>query len=106
MKKEIHLLPKHRRLMEGLGEDLRLARLRRQLTAEVVAERAGISRATLVRIEAGEPSVAMGSYFQVLRVLGLEQGIGLLASDDELGRKMQDLGLRQRRRAPKRKIER
>lgn len=105
MKKGIHLLPKHRRLMEGLGEDLRLARLRRQLTAEVVAERAGISRATLVKIEAGDPSVAMGSYFQVLRVLGLEKGISSLASDDEMGRKLQDLELRPRRRAPKRKVE-
>lgn len=103
MKKSIHLLPKHRRLMEGFGEDLRLARLRRQLGAEIVAERAGISRATLVKIEAGDPSVAMGSYFQVLRVLGLEQGVGTLAADDEMGRKMQDLELRPRRRAPKRK---
>lgn len=105
MKKRIPLLPKHRRLMEGFGEDLRLARLRRQLTAEVVAERAGISRATLVKIEAGDPSVAMGSYFQVLRILGLEQGFSSLASDDEMGRKMQDLELRPRRRAPKRKVD-
>jgi len=105
MKKTVHLLPKHRRLMEGLGEDLRLARLRRRLNAELVAERAGISRATLVKVEAGDPSVAMGSYFQVLRVLGLEQGFSSLASDDEMGRKMQDLELRPRRRAPKRKGE-
>lgn len=105
MKCKVQLLPKHRRLMERLGEDLRLARLRRQLSAEVVAERSGISRATLVKIEAGDPSVAMGSYFQVLRVLGLEQGISALASDDEMGRKMQDLELRPRRRAPKRKPE-
>ena len=89
--------------MSGFGEDLRLARLRRQLSAEVVAERAGISRATLVKIEAGDPSVAMGSYFQVLRVMGLEQGFSSLAADDEMGRKLQDLELRPRRRAPKRK---
>ena len=89
--------------MAGFGEDLRLARLRRQLSAEVVAERAGISRATLVKIEAGDPSVAMGSYFQVLRVMGLEQGFSSLAADDEMGRKLQDLELRPRRRAPKRK---
>lgn len=105
MKKKVHLLPKHRRVMEGFGEDLRLARLRRQLSAGVVAERAGISRATVVKIEAGDPSVAMGNYFQVLRVLGLEQGFSSLASDDEMGRKMQDLELRPRRRAPKRKGE-
>jgi len=105
MKKKVHLLPKHRRVMEGFGEDLRLARLRRQLSAGVVAERAGISRATVVKIEAGDPSVAMGNYFQVLRVLGLEQGFSSLASDDAMGRKMQDLELRPRRRAPKRKGE-
>ena len=103
MKKTVHLLPKHRRLMAGFGEDLRLARLRRHLGSESVAERAGISRATLVKIESGDPSVAMGSYFQVLRVLGLEQGISSLASDDEMGRKLQDLELRPRRRAPKQK---
>jgi len=102
MKKTVHLLPKHRRLMAQFGEDLRLARLRRQLSSAVVAERAGISRATLVKMETGDPSVAMGSYFQVLRVLGLEQGLGSLAADDEMGRKMQDLELRPRRRAPKR----
>lgn len=105
MRKRFYLLPKHRRLMAGFGEDLRLARLRRKLSAEVVAERAGISRATLVKMETGDPSVAMGSYFQVLRVLGLEQGFGSLAADDEMGRKMQDLELRPRRRAPKRETK-
>ena len=103
MKKSIHLLPKHRRLMAGFGEDLRLARLRRQLSTVQVAERAGISRPTLMKIETGDPSVAMGNYFQVLRVFGLEHGFGSLAADDEMGRKMQDLELRPRRRAPKRK---
>lgn len=103
MKEKIHLLPKHRRLMSGLGGNLRLARLRRQLSAEVVAERAGISRGTLVKIEAGEPSVAMGNYFQAMRVFGLERDFEQLAKDDELGRKLQDINLTPRRRATKKK---
>ncbi len=103
MKRSIQLTPKQKRLMSQLGERLKLARLRRRLSSELVAERAGISRATLVKIESGEPNVAMGSYFQVLRVLGLESDIGLLAMDDEMGRKLQDLELVTKKRAPKRK---
>ncbi|HBR93647.1 MAG TPA: transcriptional regulator [Opitutae bacterium] len=103
MKKAPHLLPAQRRLMESFGENLRLARLRRKLSAERVAERAGISRRTLVSIESGEPTVAMGNYFQVMRVLGLEKDFGLLARDDEMGRKLQDMELRPKQRAPKRK---
>ena len=105
MKKTPHLLPAQRRLMESLGENLRLARLRRKLSAERVAERAGISRRTLVSIESGEPTVAMGNYFQVMRVLGLEQDFEFLARDDEMGRKLQDLEFTPKQRAPKRKSE-
>ena len=62
-----------------------------------------MSRATLHKIESGEPNVAMGSYFQVLRVLGIEADFGQLALDDEMGRMLQDLDLVTRKRAPKRK---
>lgn len=105
MKKMPQLLPAHRRLMTALGENLRLARLRRQLSATQVAERAGISRGTLLSVESGEPSVAMGNYFQVMRVLGLERDFELLARDDVMGRKLQDLNLSPKQRAPKRKSE-
>lgn len=91
--------------MSVFGENLRLARLRRQLGTELVAERAGISRGTLASIESGEPSVAMGNYFQVMRVLGLEKDFSLLAKDDEMGRKLQDMELTPKKRAPKRKGE-
>ena len=91
-------------MLNRFGENLKLARLRRRLTAELVAERAGISRATLVKVEAGEPSVAMGTYFQVMHVLGLDDDFEKLASDDALGRKLQDLELVTKKRAPKRKI--
>lgn len=72
MKKTKPLLPVMRRRMESLGERLKLARLRRQITASLLAERTGISRATLHKIEKGDPSVAMGHYAGVLRVLGLD----------------------------------
>jgi len=105
MKASVTLLPKHRRVMDRLGENLKLARLRRRLSAELVAQRAGISRATLHKIEKGEPTVAMGSYFMVLNVLGLEEEVEQLAADDEFGRRLQDLGMKTARRAPKRKSD-
>lgn len=84
------LLPKLRRILVEVGENIKLARLRRKLTAEQVSERAGISRSTLWQVEKGEPSVSMGIYLQVLFVLGLEKDLSLLAVDDVLGRKLQD----------------
>src|SRR6476661_2774635 len=101
MKRQLALLPKAQRLLSILGENIKLARLRRELSAEQVSERAGISRATLWQIEKGKPSVAMGAYFQVLFVLGLEKDFLKLGADDELGRKLQDAGLLVKERAPK-----
>lgn len=91
--KKIILLPKQVKIMTTLGENIKLARLRRKLTAEQVAERAGISRRTLVSVEKGAPSVAMGNYLQVLFVLGLANDFLKIASDDTLGRKLQDANL-------------
>jgi transcriptional regulator with XRE-family HTH domain len=102
-RKSTLLLPKHARLLEEVGENLRLARLRRKLSAEQVAERAGISRSTLQKVEKGDPSTAFGNILQVLMILGLEKDILHLAAQDPLGRKLQDAGLTvPRRRAPKR----
>lgn len=101
-KKKIVLLPKAERLLKELGENIRLARLRRKLSAEQVAERANIGRSTLWKIEAGQGSVAMGNYLQVLLVLGLEKDILKVAEDDVLGRKIQDADLTVKERAPKR----
>ena len=103
MKQKLVLLPKGQRVLNNLGENLKLARLRRRLSAIQVAERAGISRATLWQIEKGIPTVAMGAYFQVLFVLGLEKDFLKLGADDELGRKLQDAGLIVKKRAPKKK---
>jgi transcriptional regulator with XRE-family HTH domain len=87
------LLPKYATLLEQMGENIKLARKRRKLTTIQVAERAGIARSTLYLVEKGDSSVAMGAYFNVLRVLGLQNDFLKLAADDELGRKLQDLEL-------------
>lgn len=79
--------------MEKVGENIKLARKRRELTTMQVAERAGIDRTTLYHIEKGNSRVSMGAYFNVLRVLGLQDDFLKLAADDELGRKLQDLNL-------------
>jgi len=102
-KNAVVLLPSVQKVLTELGENIKLARLRRGLSSELVAERAGISRATLVNVEKGSPSVAMGIYMSVLNSLGLEKDILLVGKDDELGRKLQDLQLVTRKRAPKRK---
>jgi transcriptional regulator with XRE-family HTH domain len=87
--------------MTTLGENLRLARLRRDLSSVQVAERAGISRSTLVKIEQGDEGVAIGNYLRVLFTLGLDQDLLAVARDDQLGRRLQDLGLTVRERATK-----
>ncbi|RLD19711.1 MAG: transcriptional regulator [Bacteroidetes bacterium] len=102
MKKSIILLPKHARVLVELGENIRLARLRRKLSTTQVAERAGISRKTLYSIESGSPAVSIGNYTQVLVVLGLVADLGKVARDDILGRKLQDAGLSVKKRAPRR----
>jgi transcriptional regulator with XRE-family HTH domain len=98
------LLPKYKRLLTDLGENLRLARLRRRLSAEQVAERAGVSRSTLHLMEKGSPGTSLGKLVQVLAVLGLEADVSKMAGDDLLGRKLEDARLTEtRRRAPKKK---
>ena len=87
------LLPGQTRIVEKVGEQIRMARLRRKLPVEMVAERADISRATLWKIEKGDPSVAIGSYLKVLNALGLQKDMEKLAADDVLGRTLQDLGM-------------
>ena len=99
--KKVLLMPSLKKILEELGENIKLARLRRKLSAEQVAERANISRPTLLSIEKGVPGAAMGAYAQVLFVLGLEKDLLKLAVDDALGRKLQDAELVIRERSPK-----
>lgn len=91
--KKVILFPRFQKMLEQVGENIKLARKRRKLTTIQVAERAGINRSTLYQIERGNASVSMGAYFNVLRVLGLQDDFLRLAADDKLGRKLQDLEL-------------
>jgi transcriptional regulator with XRE-family HTH domain len=88
-------------MLQTLGENIHLARLRRDLSSEQVAERAAMARNTLIKIERGDEGVAIGMYFRVLIVLGLQDDLLLIARDDVLGRKLQDIGLTTPRRASK-----
>jgi transcriptional regulator with XRE-family HTH domain len=97
------LLPKQQDILERLGENIKLARLRRKLSTIQIAERAGITRTTLWQIEKGASQVTMGAYCQVLFVLGLAEDLLKVATDDELGRRLQDAKLVAKKRAPKRK---
>lgn len=96
------LLPKAQRVISILGENIKLARLRRKYSTQQVSERANISRPTLLSIEKGNPNVSIGAYVKVLMVLGLEKDINTVAKDDDLGRRLQDANLIIKERAPKR----
>ena len=101
-KKAVTILPETKQILETMGEQIKLARLRRSLSTALVAERADISRATLWKVEKGDPSVAIGIYAAVLHALNnMDSDLLLVAKDDKLGRTLQDLALTVRKRAPK-----
>ena len=87
--------------MQVVGEQIKLARLRRNLSVAQVAERAICSPLTVSRIEKGVPTVAIGIYLRVLYTLQLDDDILSLAKDDELGRALQDMNMIPRKRASK-----
>ena len=88
--------------MQTVGEQIKLARLRRNLSVVQVAERATCSPLTVSRIEKGTPTVAIGIYLRVLYALQLDDDILLLAQKDEMGRALQDLALKHRERTKQR----
>lgn len=87
--------------MQIVGEQIRLARLRRNLSVAQIAERATCSELTVMRVEKGTPTVAMGIYLRILYALQLDDDILSLAKDDPLGRTLQDMELKHRERASK-----
>ena len=99
---ERKLLPQIEEKLSIMGEQIKLARLRRCLPLALVAERAGVSRASIYGVERGLPSISIGIYAAVLSALnGLDDDLLLIAKDDALGRQLQDLGLLTRKRAPR-----
>ena len=96
------VMPGTMEILKQMGEQIKLARLRRNLPIALVAERASVSRSTIWSIEKGSPNVSMGAYAAVLHALnGLEKDLLLIAQDDKLGRTLQDLKLKTRKRATK-----
>lgn len=91
--KKNKLTPKKQQLLAIVGENLRLARLRRKISTELAAERANISRTTLWNLEKGKGNVRLETLLQVLSIYGLQDDLLLLGRDDELGRKLQDIEL-------------
>lgn len=101
-RKSVVVLPQTQTILRQLGEQIKIARLRRQLSAELVAQRAGVSRTAVWNVEKGNPAVAIGVYAAVLHALNnMDRDLLLVAKDDELGRKLQDLELLTRKRAPR-----
>ncbi len=89
-----NIMPDTENILKTMGEQIKMARLRRRLSATLVAERAGISRSTLWKVENGKPSVAVGIYAAVLHALNnMDKDLLKIAGDDELGRKLQDMDL-------------
>lgn len=99
--RKVKLLPKETRILEVIGENIKLARLRRRLTTIQVSSRANIARSTLWHVEKGSEHISIGTFLHVLSVLGLEKDLLKIAEDDLLGRKLQDAKLVTKKRGPK-----
>lgn len=93
MKRQNILYPKAQKALAALGENLRLARRRRKITAKMMAERANISLMTLRSIERGVAQVSMCNYMAVIACLGFQEEIAAVAANDPLGRDLQDAAL-------------
>jgi transcriptional regulator with XRE-family HTH domain len=96
-----------KRALAKLGADIRSARLRRRISTTVMAERAFITRMTLLKVERGNPGVSLGIYAVVLFVLGLTARLADLADArmDEVGLQLDEERLPQRirQRSPTRR---
>ena len=93
-----------KRVLRKLGTDMRDARRRRRIPTALMAERAGISRMTLNKLERGDAGVSMGSYATVLFVLGMTERLDNLADarHDSVGLALEEEHLPKRIRLPRR----
>ena len=89
--------------LEKMGNQIRKARLRRNISVKLLAQQAGISENTLYAIEKGAPTVSVGAYASVLFVLGLDADIQLIALDEDGKKQFKEQNLKKRERAAKRK---
>lgn len=100
--KKVLLMPKTIEILEEMGKQIRICRLRRGFPIDLICERCQMSRATYWKIEKGDPSVAMGSYAAALHAInGKDKDLLYICKEDELGRILQDKALPKRIRAKK-----
>ena len=92
-KRSAVVFPKNQKVLDRLGENIKLAYKRRGYTQSQISERTGLSRLTIRKIEQGDSTVSIGHYVIVLSVVGLVDDLAQVANDDELGRKLQDIKL-------------
>lgn len=92
-KRSASVFPKNRKVLSLLGENIKLACKRRGYSQTLIAKRTGLSRLTIRKIGQGDPTVSIGHYVAVLSVLGMVGDFSKVASDDVLGRKLQDIKL-------------
>lgn len=97
-KRRAVIFPRQQKILKTLGENIKLARKRRELTQQLISERTGISRVTLRKIESGDAGVSIGHYLTVLAALNLAEDLANVAQDDSFGRKLQDAKLLGRNR--------
>lgn len=97
-KRRAIIFPRQQKILKTLGENIKLARKRRELTQQLISERTGISRVTLRKIENGDAGVSIGHYLTVLAALNLAEDLANVAQDDAFGRKLQDAKLLGRNR--------
>lgn len=93
------IFPNEKRMLTAMGERIKLARKRRKISTAIVADRAGIARGTLYRVEAGDGAVTMGTYLRVLAALNMAADLDRIAADDEVGRRLQDIEIAGRSRS-------
>ena len=90
------------RALRKLGHDIKDARRRRRIPMAIVAQRASISKPTLIKVERGDPGVSIASYATVLFVMGLADRLADLVDpkNDPVGLQLEEENLPQRIRGP------